>query len=236
MLFRRAVLVIHGFAGGTYDEEKLCNYLESKGYDVYSFTLPGHDKMLFNKVKKEEWIKSCEEHIEMLINYNYKRIYVIGHSMGGVLAAYLASKYKEINKIVLAAPAFKYLTFGENDFKFTTALINSPKLFKDYEKKEIISRFLHFPTSVIKEFMSLVKKSEKLPSKINIPTLLIQGNNDKIVPMGSSKYVYDNVKTNSKYLMILDGVNHDIFSSDKIDDVNKTINKFLRFGIYNDKN
>ena len=28
ILFRKAVLIIHGFAGGTYDQERLANYLE----------------------------------------------------------------------------------------------------------------------------------------------------------------------------------------------------------------
>ena len=46
-MFKKAVLIIHGFAGGTYDEENLANYLElDKNYKVFQFTLPGHDKNL----------------------------------------------------------------------------------------------------------------------------------------------------------------------------------------------
>ena len=33
MLLKKAVLIIHGFAGGTYDEEYLANYLELKGFE-----------------------------------------------------------------------------------------------------------------------------------------------------------------------------------------------------------
>ena len=39
-----------------------------------------------------------EMQIEKIIKHGYKEIYVIGHSMGGVIAAYLASKYKEVKK------------------------------------------------------------------------------------------------------------------------------------------
>ena len=40
MLFKKAVLIIHGFAGGTYDQEDLANYLElNRIFDVYQFTL-----------------------------------------------------------------------------------------------------------------------------------------------------------------------------------------------------
>ena len=50
MKLRKAVLIIHGFAGGTYDEERLAFYLTMHNYDVFTFTLPGHDKIFFNKV------------------------------------------------------------------------------------------------------------------------------------------------------------------------------------------
>ena len=109
MFFKKAVLVIHGFAGGVYDEEKLINYLQlNKSFDVFSYTLPGHEKNL-SKVNYEDWMDKSIEQVEWLIQNNYKTIYVIGHSMGGVIASFLATKYKQIKKIVLAAPAFEYL-------------------------------------------------------------------------------------------------------------------------------
>ena len=236
MNLRKAVLIIHGFAGGTYDEESIANYLELKGFDVYSFTLPGHEKSFFNKVTKEDWINSVKEHLEMLIKNKYKNIYVIGHSMGGVLATYLAVNYKEVKKIILAAPAFKYLTFEEDNFNFINALKNSPQLFKDYEKDEIISRILHFKTSVIKEFMQLVDESQELPSKIKCPVLIIHGDKDIIVPLKSSKYIYHIIPVKNKHLMVLKDVNHDIFKSNKTNEVCIAVEKFLKFGIYNEKN
>ena len=36
MIFRKAILIIHGFAGGTYDEENLANYLELNKYESIS--------------------------------------------------------------------------------------------------------------------------------------------------------------------------------------------------------
>lgn len=237
MKIRKAVLIIHGFAGGTYDEEAIAYYLELKGFDVYSFTLPGHDRSYFNKITKEDWIKSSKKHIEMLINNGYTTIYLIGHSMGGILVSYLAANYKEVKKLVLAAPAFKYLTFDEEKFRPITVIKNSPKIFKDYDKEEIISRLLHFPSSVVKEFMNLVEMSQDLPEKINIPTLIIQGTNDDIVPLKSAEFVYDNLNTKKKYLMLVEGLNHDVFKGKNEKLINTTIEKFLKFGVYkNEKN
>ena len=91
---RKAILLIHGFAGGCYDYGDFPNDLEShKNFDVYTFTLPGHDKLRINKVSKDDWLKSAEIEIEKIINKGYKTIYVIGHSMGGIIATHIASKY-----------------------------------------------------------------------------------------------------------------------------------------------
>ena len=224
---RKAVLIIHGFAGGTYDEEYLANYLELNRFDVYTFTLPGHERTLFKHVKREDWINSCEEHLKMLINNNYKKIYIIGHSMGGVLACYLASKYKEVKKVVLAAPAFKYMTFDLDEFKITNAIKNSPKLLKYYSKEDIISRAIQFPRSVIKEFMKLVEESGDLPSKIECPVLVIHGTSDQIVPLKSSEKIINEFKNKDKELMVLKDVTHDIFRSKEKEVVSLKIKNFL---------
>ena len=92
MLFRKAILIIHGFAGGTYDEEDLANYLElNRNFDVFQFTLPGHNRNL-SKAKYKDWIDYSESKVKWLIDNGYDSIYLIGHSMGGVIATYIASK------------------------------------------------------------------------------------------------------------------------------------------------
>lgn len=228
---RKAVLIIHGFAGGVYDEEALSIYLELNNFDTYTFTLPGHDRTLFNKVKKEDWINSCESHLQKLIDNGYKDISVIGHSMGGVLATYLAVHHKEVKRLVLAAPAFKYFTFDKDDFDTKTALLNSPKVFKEYGKEEVLSRLVQFPKSVLKEFMDLVSESQLLPSLIDVPTLIVQGSADIVVPLKSSEALYDEIKSKKKKIIVLDNVTHDIFRSSEVESLCIKIKDFL-----NDKN
>ena len=229
---RKAILIIHGFAGGTYDEEFLSTYLELNGFDVYTFTLPGHERTLFKKVTREDWKNSCEEHLELLIKNGYKKIYVIGHSMGGVLACHLASKYKEVKKLVLAAPAFKYLTFDKDTFDMANAIINSPKLLKYYSKEDIISRAIQFPKSVVKEFITLVDESKDLPIKINCPILIVHGTEDQLVPLKSSEEVINNFNSKNKELIILEGITHDIFRSDKKEEISIKIKEFLNKKIW----
>ena len=53
MLRKKAILLIHGFAGGAYDYGNLPNDLEfGNNYKVFTYTLPGHDKAIINKLLK----------------------------------------------------------------------------------------------------------------------------------------------------------------------------------------
>lgn len=229
MFRRKAVLIIHGFAGGTYDQEYLANFLElERKFDVYTFTLPGHDELNYN-ITKEDWINSAEKHVEMLINFKYKTIYVIGHSMGGILATHVANKYKQVKKLVLLAPAFKYLALDDNgNFSLIEGLKKSPNIIKTYSKEAVLSRVLRVPLKAVNEFVNLVKEKEKIPEKINISTLIIQGLNDDVVPVESSKYVFNSIKGKNKKILFFDNTNHDLFNSDKKNDICVEIKKFLK--------
>ena len=226
--FRKAILLIHGFAGGCYDYGDFGNDLEPyKKFDVYTFTLPGHDKQIINKIKREEWIKASEKEIEKIIEKGYKEIYVIGQSMGGIIATHLASKYKEIKKLVLAAPAFKYFSFKEDKLDIIESIKKIPNLFKHYDKDLVISRITKVPPQTIKEFIKLAKEHLPNVKKIDIPTLILHGNNDEIVPVESVNYVYDNIASKSVTLVNFKSLTHDLFINNRYEEVKKIIISFL---------
>lgn len=236
MLRKKAILLIHGFAGGAYDYGNLPNDLEFvNNYKVFTYTLPGHDKAIINKVTKDDWIKMSEMQIEKIIKHGYKEIYVIGHSMGGVIAAYLASKYNEVKKLVLAAPAFQYFKFEGNKINILESIKVVPNLFKDYNKEEVISRLFKVPITTIKEFMSLVSEHHNDVKNIVCPTLIIHGTKDEIVPDTSVNYVYDNIKSTSVTLVEIIGLTHDLFINDRYTDVKKLIFDFFKYKPKNTK-
>lgn len=227
MMLRKAILVIHGFGGGVYDEEYLTNRLELiKNYDVYTFTLPGHDGIKAN-MTEEKWIEKTEEMIKFLINNKYKTIYVIGHSMGGVLATRLASKYKEIKKLVLLAAAFRYLEFKEEKLDIIKSITKLPTLAKEY-KDEFVSRLQRMPLSSLKEFMNTIRHNEDALKKIYIKTLIIQGTSDNVVPQETADFIYDLIPTKEKEVLMCAGVNHDIFRSNKKEQITNEIIEFLK--------
>ncbi len=231
MILRKAVLLIHGFAGGTYDMESLAWRLgRNSRLDVYEFTLPGHGRK--ESSKYTDWIAATEEKVETLINYGYSDIYVVGHSMGCVLACYVASKYPQIKKVVLAAPAFKYITEKDDPI----SIKKTKRIVSEYGISELIFRgFGRVNITTTGEFKKLVKEYQDVPKKIKVPILIFQGLKDDVVPVTSSEYVFDSVKSDKKGLVYLKKSNHDIFNGPMQDEVNERITVFLLKGKMKEK-
>ena len=227
-MFRRiAVLIIHGLAGGTYDEEPLANFLElNRRLDVFSFTLPGHDVKDKRKATMEAWIGESERQLERLISAGYKRIYVVGHSMGGVIATHLAKEYHAVKKLVVVAPAFTSLASKEEGGIFN-ALTKIPELIKAYGSNEFMTRINKLPISAEKEFLKLVDTYKNDIFDVYVPVMFVHGTQDQMVPVKSSIELFKNIPNNKKQLLLINDYYHDVFKGDKVDLINKEILTFL---------
>ena len=232
MFFRKkAILFVHGFVGGIYDYDNFPNLLElHRKFDVFTFTLPGHDKLIVKNVKYNEWIKEAENQIKFLIDHHYKEIYVIGHSMGGVIAAHLAKEFKEVKKLVLVAPAFRYFCFTDgkvNIKNISNSLKTIPNLIKKMGAETVLERISKTPIATMLEFTKLVTNHEKDVLEINCPTLTIHGLDDTVVPKEATDYIYNNIKSKTNLLINMKNVNHDCFRGKRNAEVKNIITEFL---------
>ena len=147
--------------------------------------------------------------------------------MGGILASYLASKYPQIKKLVLAAPAYKHFMLKDDKLDILEGMKKIPKIFKDFNREEVMSRIMQIPTTAIKEFISLADSHINDIKKINIPTLILYGSDDNIVPIDSIDYVYNNINSKSVTLIELEKLNHNLFTNDRYNEIKKAIINFL---------
>lgn len=222
-LFRKAIVIIHGFTGNLYDNEYLMNYLEyNPMFDVYAETLPGHNQNRFSDASVDDWKKSVDGEIQKLIDKGYKKIYVIGHSMGGILASYVASKYQEVKKIVFVNAAFDYLNFKQNKADIKD---------KDLKKySHLWQKALRTSPFMINEFRKLVKESNNYLKKVNCDALILRSIRDEIIPYEVGNIIYDNIKSNNKYLTDIKEASHVVLSENKKDIVSEYIEMFLKGG------
>ena len=227
MLFRKAVLFIHGFSASYYENEYFINTLQRyPELDVYTFTLPGHETPIMRKVPYESWIEKSELELQKLMK-DYHTIYLVGHSMGGVIASYLASKYPEkVKKLILIAPAFEYGSFHQNKKDIQD-------FFEQNNKKGVVGydtlfrKILSVPFATLLEFTKLVKEYKHCISVVECPLLILQGNIDDVVPFSSSVYAFDEAK-GTKHLTVLRDVRHQVFITEKKEIICDYIYAFLK--------
>ena len=171
-------------------------------------------------------MKESERQLETLINAGYKKIYLVGHSMGGVIATHLAKEYKEVKKLVLVAPAFTSIASKEEG-GLITALFKIPDLVKAYSYNELLTRINKLPFSAEKEFFKLIETYRNDIYSITIPTMFVHGTNDQVVPVKSSIDIFEKLDNNSKIILLIKDYYHDVFKGNKVESINKEIRDFL---------
>lgn len=232
-MFRKAVLVIHGFGGGTWENEYLVNYLKfNTNYDVYDFTLPGHNLDIINKVKYKDWVNASDDMVKKIIK-KYGSLYVIGHSMGGVIASFLASKHKQIKKLILLSPAFEYINLNQNkeDIKEIIKSKDYKSKYEEHIYSEAFTKIFKIPLPTILEFTKLVKHYKDDIKDVTCNTLIMHGTLDEIVPISSSDYAYNNIGSKVKHKTNIIDAKHRLLLGNKKEKISEYIKIYLRGGL-----
>jgi len=212
-------LLIHGYTGGPYEVEPLADYLkENTDWLIHVPTLPGHGRKLhLENVSYENWILTAEESFSQL-KKECKHIYVVGFSMGGMIASYLAAQY-DIDKLVLLSTAGKYLCFkqigcdiGEIVIDRIKGTLNENRVYHQYKLKK---GAVPFKANI--EFMKLVKRTRKYLKEIKTPVLIAQGQKDGMVPYKTVYYLNKEIPSKRKEIVIFDRSRHQIcLGEDKV--------------------
>jgi esterase/lipase len=178
------VLLIHGFTGGPHELAPLTERLKVKtDWLVKVPTLPGHGLDLnLSPHTHQEWIETVETAYHGL-KQRVDTIYIVGFSMGGMLAGYLAGKYGA-DKLVMLSPSRKYLNLIKLT-KEVTQLVKD-RIVGELEENFTYKHYHHkqgkIPLKAYLEFVKCVKVTEPYLKEITNPTLVLQGMEDGLVP------------------------------------------------------
>jgi carboxylesterase len=102
----RAILLLHGFTSSPAVFRYLIPHI--KHYDaLFCPQLPGHGESIaaFSQVKAIDWLNYTKQECAQLFE-KYKKVDVLGLSLGGLLACKLSTEFA-FNHMFLLAPAFK---------------------------------------------------------------------------------------------------------------------------------
>lgn len=209
----KAILFIHGWTGSPSHFKELALIMNQKGFTVYNILLTGHGTSLYDmeKATYKDWIKDAEDGYKKL-SENYKDISVVGLSMGGLLAIYLASKYK-VENVICIAPALitknkmAYLTpiFMPflNRFRF-----RAEREIKEGEALEYLHEYTGSPTKTIPHLIKIGNITKKSLKYVRSPILVIQSEKDEAVDNRVPDIIMKEVLSDKKKVLWLKDSRH----------------------------
>lgn len=214
----KAVMTIHGFLTDTNDFGRLYDYLDM--YDeVFAYEVPGHNgEVDFTKFTVESVIESLLSRFDEL-SARHDFVDLVGFSMGGALTSYLCCKRK-VNRAVMIAPSNKYFNVGspiaalkfflkswkENYAKTSgrvkERIAETRTAFKPFKKnvatasqiaiKRILPNVSLHTFNVFRNLMSIANKVVEEFAPVSVPSLVMWGELDELVPFSTTKYLSRN--------------------------------------------
>lgn len=211
------ILLIHGFTGSPSELRPMGLFLRDLGYTVYAPLLKGHGTSPeeLEKTTWQDWWNSVQKGYERLKSLGMKHIYIVGHSMGGLLAFHLALEESVDGIVSLCTPIWvkdwraNYVRFIRF---FITYLQRSSA--KDEEIEKRLVPYDRTPLKSVEELNRLIKIVKKSLPQIKVPTLVIQSEKDETVLPKSAQYIYDHIAAEKKEISWYEKSSH-IITLDK---------------------
>ena len=231
---RAVLLVVPGLAEHTGRYTNLVDHFVPKGYAVYGLDHCGHGKSQGLRCHVErfsDYVGDLKTFFDLVrAEHAAASIFLVGHSMGGTIAAAYAVKYQdELAGLILSAATVK-VGSSVTSVQIVAARILSavlPKIGVSVLDSSAISR----DQAVVDAYdndplvyrgkirarlgAELLRTLQALPQQvpqINLPILIMHGKEDQLSDPEGSKMVYEKVASKDKTLRLYEGLYHEIFN------------------------
>lgn len=243
------LLVIHGLAEHSGRYINVVNYFVPKGYAVCSFDYQGHGK----SEGLRGYIKRFSYYLDDLISFlgivrnmcPENRIFIVGHSVGGTIAANFAINHQgDFDGLILSGATIKpgaSLSPVKIIMANFLALI-LPKMGVDIIDASTISRDKAIVDSYVNDPLvyrgkisarlgvELIKTMKELThqiSQIKLPILIMHGTDDRLCDPEGSQMLYERVSSPDKTLKLYNGLYHEIFNEPEREQVFRDMEVWL---------
>jgi len=229
---KAALVIVHGLAEHSGRYMNVVNRFVPSGYGVYSLDHVGHGKSAGTRV----YVDRFEDFTDILHTYvgmvraaqPDKPIFLIGHSMGGLIgASYLLNHQDEFTGVVFSGPAVKVPDNISPCIIFVGKIFSAliPKLGLIQLEAEGVSRdpkvveaYVNDPlvytgkttARLAAELLKTMQRVTAEAGKITLPILVLQGSADRLVDPDGAQMLYDRVRSADKTIKIYDGLFHEV--------------------------
>jgi carboxylesterase len=230
---RTGILMLHGFMGSPKSSRAMAEFLAGHGIAVHCPLLPGHGQLLdkMYNVSGRDWLAEAEEGLAT-IRQGCDEIFLMGHSMGTVLSAHLASRNDDIHGMILIAPFYdvphkairllavlRYVMpwFYPMRFRKLHRLVRERLLdlypdlnLDDPEIQKWMKSTTRVPTSAVDEMRKVGDMGRNLWPQLKLPALILHGRADHVARASNAEAVYRLLASEDKELCFFERAGHEL--------------------------
>ncbi len=226
---RAALVVVHGLKDHGSRYRGLAEALAPRGIAVHALDLRGHAHSEGRRVAIEDFDQYVEDvaifTARVQAEHPNEPVFLFGHSMGGAIATLVVlEKRPAIRGLVLsgaalAAPGF----FTRGGVHVTNALAPSARVFQldleDFSRDPNVVRegradpLVYQPAApahTANEVLGAIAKIDDAMNRLDVPTLILHGDADKVTPPEGSRALYRRASSADKSLKLYPRLYHDL--------------------------
>jgi acylglycerol lipase len=231
---RAAILLFHGYAEHAGRYLHVAQYLTDRGYIIYAPDHRNHGRSEGRKgyIERMDYVLDDARTLlqRMQAEQAGRKIFILGHSMGGLMATCFAIRYQDelagavLSGVSLMAGAGvargarllgKLLTVvaptaGIQELK-SEWLCRDPAVCRAYDEDPLNYRGKVMARTGT-EMLDAADWALARVSSIRLPLLVMHGGADLLVEPAASRYLYDHAASADKTLHIFDGMRHEIYN------------------------
>ncbi len=201
-----ACAVVHGFTGSPYEMRPFAERLAARGVHVDVPLLPGHGTSVedMSRTSFPDWVAGAEA-AYLGLTARHRRTFVLGFSMGGLIALMLASRHNVDGIVVVSAPLrirdprARFLPLIALVRKYEPPIPPAPPLRPatpagpsemGSEERRTVS-YSQKPVVCIQSLMRLMQAVRAETPRVHAPLLAIYGANDHTAPPEDGRWIVD---------------------------------------------
>lgn len=243
------IIGVHGYAEHSGRYKHVGEFFASNDFAFYMHDLRGHGKSDGERGYVDsfwDFIHDLNEFIDYIKGREgIDRVFLLGHSMGGLISIMYSIKYySNLYGLITSGAALRtsvkvskvqevlMKTLSKIKPRYRPEIVidhnlltHDPKVNKAYAEDPLI--FKHGTVRLLTEMIKAMNWTWRNVDKLNVPILMLHGSDDKIVPVEASRDFFDLIKIDDKELKIFEGMYHEILNEKGKENVLDTILKWI---------
>jgi carboxylesterase len=212
---RIGCLMVHGFTGTPREMRSLGQHLSSSGHTVLGIRLPGHATQPEDMIRGrwQDWFASLEDGWHLLASCA-DQIFVVGLSLGGILALQFSASFPVAGAVAMATPHHLPKDWRIPIIKPLSRIMRfrqkGPSDWFDLVAYGEHTTYSVEPVRALAELRDVIREMQLVLPKVKVPVLLIYSSKDRTVKPedGHAERIYSALGSQEKQLFWVDNCRH----------------------------